>query len=85
MDKFPEAFRRFEQVRNIDRYDNYSDILREFESWQNAGATDLQARALAQNITKTVKASWYKQQIKYHYGFRTIFRDRVSGKFVRPR
>jgi hypothetical protein len=50
MDKFPEAFRRFERVVNVDSFDSYRDMSYAFRHW--AGKrwrnTYLQNRALAE-------------------------------------
>ena len=33
MDKFPEAFRRFERVVNVDRFRSYFELALAFQSW----------------------------------------------------
>lgn len=85
-DKFPEAFRRFEQQKNIEDIKDFSELLREFGSWQNYQATDLQKKCLANQVdTKDIIRKWVRQQIKYKYGTRDIFRDKKSGRFTIPR
>ena len=48
MDKFPEAFKRFESEMNIERAKDTDDLVKKFVAWQNRPISPKQQTALRQ-------------------------------------
>jgi len=71
MDKFPEAFRRFEKVVDVDSFESYRELHYAFTQWASKRwrNTELQNRALTREGRKlgfkdTVMPSFFGQKVK---------------------
>lgn len=86
-DKFPEAFKRFEnspEGQNIGDM-RFGDILRQFAIWQNRGVSALQERCLEAEVgikPLTFRKHIIKRTYKDKVYYQTSYRDNKTGKFT---
>jgi len=83
MDKFPEAFKRFEQREEIDykKIDDSNDLMKKFQYWQNRRVSPKQRMAIRQIAEdKGIKITRYRpkrtpearEKLRRHYTVVTI-------------
>jgi hypothetical protein len=91
-DRFPEAFRRYEEVVDVDKIESWRELKSSFASWTGANwkDTNLQNSALAVEARKRSiplqieRALTWRHEIviRRNKGYE-IFRDRRTGRFIR--
>jgi hypothetical protein len=99
MDKFPEAFNRFEKKSDIDisKVKDSNDLIRKFRYWNNVGTTttkqDLaikrEARRLGIKIVRakgiSEKKGMPREKLKRRYGAVTYYTKKGKVLRIRPR
>jgi hypothetical protein len=88
MDKFPEAFKRFEKSHQNIKDMRFNDIVRSFAEWQSEHVpymTGKQIDALARIIENPIGVFWNKVEINYRWGKSIRYRSKRTGRFVKPR
>ena len=98
MDKFPEAFRRFEQVVDVDRIRSFRQLESAFDSWAGSKweptrrqllALSYEARRLgiplriARRPTQQKVTRWRTEKIEVKGRSRTVYRDTNTGRFIK--
>ncbi len=92
LDKFPEAFRRFEEVRDVDKIPNFRQLEMEYGLWagekwratqrqRSALAVEAQKRGIPLTIEKT--RSWKHEMVIIRSRSFDRFRDLRTGRFIR--
>jgi hypothetical protein len=84
MDKFPEAFDRFERDVDIDNIKTYPQLLRSFSYWagENWKGTNKQLRALGVEAEKTGIKPILPKTYVIHGKRRVVYRSASTGHFT---
>jgi hypothetical protein len=87
MDKFPEAFKRFEKQTNIDEIDTFRELLREFRIWakEKYVGSQLQVSALMNEGSRLGLVNWKSQKIIRYNKEVIVHRSIKTGRFVKTR
>lgn len=94
MDKFPEAFRRFEEVVDVDRIQSFRHLRSAFASWagQKWHGTNTQMNALAVEARRIGipliierKREWRHEIVLVKGVSQERFRDLKTGRFIKRR
>ena len=86
MDKFPEAFKRFEQSPDYpEKNATLKDFINGFKNWQHRQLSYLQERALKEQVQpeliqrRTFLIHYYKRK----HGTQRVYRDKKTGRWVK--
>ena len=85
-EKFPEAFNRFKRKYDVTEK-NFSEIIKLFEEWQKDHmnyVSGAQKNAIADCLKNPISNFWTKAEIHYKYGIGIRYRNKKTGRFVKP-
>jgi hypothetical protein len=87
MDKFPEAFKRFESSDSYPSKKNptLNDFMQGFREFQHRGLSYLQERALKEQVRPELiqKRTFVMLYYKRKRGTQTVFRDKKTGRWIK--
>ncbi len=87
MDKFPEAFKRFEDSDSFPSKKNptLNDFIRGFRDFQRRGLSYLQERALKEQVRPELieKRRFVIIYMKQKWGTQTAYRDKKTQRFIK--
>jgi len=86
LDKFPEAFGRFESVVNIDEIKDFGELKASFSLWagEHWKGSPPQNQALKNEAHKLRIPTWRSEIFIVSGHSRMVHRDLVSGRFTKP-